>query len=448
MKRKPYSGYKDSGVAWLGTVPEHWHVKALKWVGCFRGGSGFPPEHQGQQNNALAFFKVKDIELADSEGYLGCPESTVDYTVARSLRAHVFEPGTVVFAKVGAALLLGRIRQVAAPACIDNNMMGCEARPRKARERFLYWAMHPVRFADLANPGAVPSLNESQISTWPTAFPSLDEQARIARFLDHETAKIDTLIAKQERLIELLQEKRQALISHAVTKGLNPDAPMKPSGVEWLGDVPAHWNITRLRRVADGGLINGLFKTKDAYGQGTPLVNVFDVYQDDFQIHPDALERVSVTHGELDKYSVVAGDLVFVRSSLKAEGIGVSAIVLDVPEPTVFECHLVRLRPRRNLVVPVFLSKYLNSLPARHRLVAVAQTTTMTTVAQEGIASLEVLLPPAIEQQQIVDHLDRGIGQIVAVVAKAQDSIALLREHRTALISAAVTGKIDVREVQ
>ncbi len=145
---------------------------------------------------------------------------------------------------------------------------------------------------------------------------------------------------------------------------------------------------------------------------------MFDVYQSDFQVQPELLDRVRVTSEEMEKYEVVAGDLVFVRSSLKLEGIGVSALMSKVPEPTVFECHLVRLRPRRDLVLPRFLSLYLGSMSVRHRLVAAAQTTTMTTIAQEGIACLDVLQPPQEEQVQIVAFLDGETAKIDTLIAK------------------------------
>jgi type I restriction enzyme S subunit len=441
MRWRPYPKYKESGVEWLGQVPEHWQVKPLKWVGCFRGGSGFPPEHQGQQNNALAFFKVKDIELANSEGYLGCPDSTVDYAVARSLRAHVFELGTVVFAKVGAALLLGRIRQLAASACVDNNMMGCEVRASEACERFLYWAMHPVRFADLANPGAVPSLNESQISTWPTVFPSLDEQAPIARFLDRETAKIDALIAKQERLIELLQEKRQALISHVVTKGLNPDAPMKPSCVEWLGDVPAHWECKRLK-FAVPSITVGIVVTPAKYyvDDGVPCLRSLNISGK--VIDRTELVYISPESNQLLGKSIIrAGDVVVVRTGQT----GTAAVIpANLDGANCIDLLIIR---RSASMLPEFLWHFLNADLTVAQVAAVSEGAIQSHYNTSTLSQLMVCVPPIQEQLAILDFLDREAECIDALINRASGAISLMRERRTALISAAVTGKIDVRSV-
>ena len=342
MKWKPYPRYKVSGVEWLGEVPEHWKVKALKHVTSCLDGKRIP------LNSEQRALRVGDVP------YWGA-NSIVDY-----VDEALFDEELVLLGEDGAPFFQPFARvafHVDEPIWPNNHVH--VLRPKEGNGQFLAHYLNCVDFSEFVDGSTRDKLTQGKMKQIPVLLPTEDERSSVGRFLDRETAKIDILIAKQERLIELLQEKRQALISHAVTKGLNRDAAMKPSGVEWLGEVPAHWAVTRLRRVADGGLINGLFKTKDSYGRGAPLVNVFDVYQRDSQIQPETLDRVETTSAELEKYSVVAGDLLFVRSSLKLEGIGVSALVREVFEPTVFECHLVRLRPRRNLVVPRFLSLYL-----------------------------------------------------------------------------------------
>jgi type I restriction enzyme, S subunit len=446
MKWKPYPKYKDSGVEWLRDVPEGWGSSAIKHR-CLKitDGAHVSPETDG---GVFPFVSTVDLRRSGID-FENCLLTTAESYTMMACGGCKPELGDILFSKDGT---IGKTVAVEDPRefVVASSLIIVRPNQRLVKPYFLNYLFQvdfvAAQVDRFVKGTALRRLSIQNLLFVKGLFPPIDEQLQITEFLDRQTRKIDTLIAKQERLIELLQEKRQALISHAVTKGLSPGAPMKPSGVEWLGDVPAHWAVTRLRRVADGGLINGLFKTRDSYGQGVPLVNVFDVYQRDFQIQPETLERVQATSAEMEKYRVVAGDLLFVRSSLKLEGIGVSALVRGVFEPTVFECHLVRLRPRRELVVPRFLSLYLSSMPVRHRLVAAAQTTTMTTIGQEGIACMEVLLPPKQEQVLLIDHLDLETRKHDEIVTKAQRSIALMREHRTALISAAVTGKIDVRE--
>jgi type I restriction enzyme S subunit len=221
---------------------------------------------------------------------------------------------------------------------------------------------------------------------------------------------------------------------------------MKSSGVEWLGDVPEHWDVRRLKHLLRRGFTNGLFKKKEDFGNGTRLVNVSDIYQADFLIKINTLERVTATEQEVKVFSVQSGDIFFVRSSLKQEGVAASACMLEVPEPTVFESHVVRARPNSSLVIPKYLIYYLNSSLARQRLISLSETTTMTTVAQPKLSSLEVAFPSLAEQHDIVNLIDKRIFDIDELKKQITQSIDLLQKQRTALISAAVTGKIDVRE--
>ena len=218
-----------------------------------------------------------------------------------------------------------------------------------------------------------------------------------------------------------------------------PYPAYRDSGVEWLGRVPEHWQVRRLKRISQKGLANGLFKKKSEFGTGAKLVNVVDAYTRDFAVRFERLDRVQADEQELRSYVVRPGDVFFVRSSLKREGVGVSVLALEVPEPAVFECHLVRCRPLTSKVMPQFLINYLNATLTRQRLVALSETTTMTTVGQGSIASLQVVVPPLPEQRAIAAFLDRETAKLDALVEEKQRLIELLEEKRTALISHAVT---------
>ncbi len=217
----------------------------------------------------------------------------------------------------------------------------------------------------------------------------------------------------------------------------------KDSSVDWLGEIPEHWEVKRLKYVIQSGLVNGLFKKKDQFGSGTKLVNVADLYRDNFLIDFDGLERVEVKQDEYETFNVLSGDIFFVRSSLKLEGVGSSASIIKVPEPTVFECHVVRIRPSSKLVISKYLINYLNSSLVRQRLVALAETTTMTTISQPKLASLEVVVPSLSEQCAIATFLDRETAKINTLITKKERLIELLQERRAALISHAVTKGLD-----
>ena len=244
-----YPEYKDSGVEWLGEIPKDWEVGRLKDHGAFVGGAGFPHDYQGSDNEVLPFYKVGDLSTSSDGRYMGQAPNTVSLEIAAELRAHVIPVDSIIYAKIGAALLLNRRRITTMPCCIDNNMSAyVPRRGALASEWAFHWTTI-VDFAALANPGAVPSLSEGDQADIPIVIPPMSEQRAIAAFLDRETAKIDGLVARKERLIKLLQEKRAVLISRAVTRGLDPNVPMKDSGVEWLGEIPAHWEVKRLRHI-------------------------------------------------------------------------------------------------------------------------------------------------------------------------------------------------------
>jgi type I restriction enzyme S subunit len=178
---------------------------------------------------------------------MGVGQHTITRDMAAQLRARVVPANSIVYAKIGAALLLNKRRITACACCIDNNMTAYMPDPAKMRTKWAFYWLNIVDFGKVVNPGAVPSLSEGDQAILPIAVPPLIEQDAITQFLDHETKNINALVAEQERMIGLLKEKKQAVISQAVTKGLYPNVPMKDSGVDWLGCVPEHWNLRRIK---------------------------------------------------------------------------------------------------------------------------------------------------------------------------------------------------------
>lgn len=212
----PSAPMKDSGAEWVGEIPAHWNFGPLKYFGRLNGGAGFPDDEQGRSNGELPFYKVRDLGTTSASGYTQKPENYIDYATSKRLRAYVFKPNTVVFAKVGAALLLNRFRLLSSAACIDNNMMGYEPGPELVPQ-YAHYVLSLIRFNDIVNPGAVPSINEKQVSVIPICVPPAFEQAIIVEFLSRRLTNIDNLIERSNRSIELLKEHRSALITAAVT---------------------------------------------------------------------------------------------------------------------------------------------------------------------------------------------------------------------------------------
>jgi type I restriction enzyme S subunit len=448
-----YPKYKDSGVEWLGEVPEHWRVSPIKRLGYLKGGAGFPHENQGVDGQELPFHKVNALARADARGGLLSDGNTVSREVAAKLGAHIFPPGTIVFAKVGAALLLGRIRILTRHACIDNNMMGVVVHQSPCSTQFMLHAMGLIRFDLIANPGAVPSINEGHVADFPLPIPPIPEQTAIAAFLDRETAKLDALVSEQQRLIELLKEKRQAVISHAVTKGLpaeaakkaglNPNAPMKPSGIEWLGDVPAHWGITPIKFVAQIG--NGSTPSREVPEYWTdgvyPWLNSSVVNQDAVTEAEQFVTQSALQECHLPRVHPPAV-LVGITGQGRTRGMATLLLI----EATINQ-HVAYIKPRPTDVAVTFLHRVLQMAYPYLRRDSDAAGSTKGAITCEELGNFKIAVPPIPEQERIVLHVSQLYSAYGSLISESEHVIDLLQERRTALISAAVTGQIDVRAI-
>lgn len=444
MRRNAYPKYKPSGVEWLGEIPEPWDILGCKFGYSIQLGKMLQNDPQTVKDELVPYLKAfhvnwEKVKASDLPEMWASPGDIRKYSVRE---------GDLLVCEGGEGGRAGILKDPPLKCIIQNALH--RVRPRKDNDnQFLMYLLEVVShrgwFDILCNKATIAHFTAEKFGWLSIILPPSYEQRTIAAFLDRETARIDALMEKKQRQIELLKEKRAALISHAVTKGLDPTVPLKDSEVEWLGQIPAHWEIMKLKYLVEGGLINGLFKKKEFFGSGVKLVNVFDVYRKDFLIDHTSLDLVEADQVEQSKYAVRSGDIFFVRSSLKLEGVGRSVCALDIGEPTVFECHVVRGRPIQQKISPKFLIHFLNSIYVINRFISLANLVTMATIDQDKIKSLEVSLPPRDEQDKIMAFLDRETETMEKLEKSITKSIEKLKEYRTALISAAVTGKIDVR---
>ena len=305
-----------------------------------------------------------------------------------------------------------------------------------------------VDFAALANPGAVPSLSEGDQVDIPIVVPPTTEQRAITAFLDRETAKIDGLVARKERLIELLQEKRTALITRAVTRGLDPNVPMKDSGVEWLGEIPAHWDVKRLRHIVrhiEQGWSPDC-ENREAGGDEWGVLKAGCVNRGAFlESEHKALPQ---TLSPIPALEIRKGDLLMSRASGSRDLVGSVAVVPEC-RPHLLLCDKVfRLHTDSSAGRRQFIGYAMNSRIVRWQIESVISggSGLASNISQEAAKDLVVVQPPGNERQKIVGYLDHETASIDALIDKIRRAIDHLRELRTALISAAVTGKIDVRE--
>ncbi len=440
MSLPRYPEYKDSGVEWLGEVPGHWDVRQGRRLYSQKRDSALPNDEQlsaTQKYGVLPqrlFMEMEDqkVTLALS-GLENFKHVEVDDFVI-SLRSF---QGGIERSKYSGCV--SPAYTVLRPVCQIEAVFMAYLLKSAGYIAALQTVTDGIREGK--------SISYEQFGQIGLPLPPHTEQQTIAAFLDCETGKIDALIAEQKRLVELLAEKRQAVISHAVTKGLNPNAPMKDSGIEWLGEVPAHWDVWLIKR-----LIHSIEQGWSPQCEGVPVEtpNEWGVLKvgcvNGGRFNPAENKTLPGTLEPIASLGIVANDVLVSRANTR-ELVG-SAAVVQEDYPNLMLCDkLYRLKVDVDLCLPEFLVSYLGSVPVRGQieLAATGASSSMLNIGQSTILEIGVPLPTADEQKTIVTFLESETTKFDALTAEANRAIALLQERRSALISAAVTGKIDVR---
>lgn len=437
-----YPKYKDSGLEWLGVLPETWTVK--RFQRCVYVAEGQVNPEDGEFSSLML---IAPNHIESGTGRLLSLESASDQGAESG--KYPCKAGDVIYSKIRPAL-----RKV----CIapEDCLCSADMYPLRAHSGltnpFLLWLMLSEQFSAFAvlesQRVAMPKINRESLKEVELVVPSIEEQRSIVAFIESETTKIDGLISEQRRLMELLKEKRQAIISYAITKGLNPEAPMKPSGIEWLGEIPEHWELKRLKNVvvADRGIQMGPFggMLKDLETEPTP----FKLYGQENTINNDFVAGsrwLSAEHFEsLGEYELRSGDLVLTR---KGASIGHCRLVPGDIQTGVIDSDTIRVRLDSKLIAVGFAVLLMHEGYMETAILERQKGAVLPGLNSGTIANLPIALPPMNEQAAILSFLENEIHKSDGLIAEAQRAIDLLQERRTALISAAVTGQIDVRHL-
>ncbi|NKC13653.1 MAG: hypothetical protein GKR94_16125 [Gammaproteobacteria bacterium] len=444
-----YSSYRHSGIDWLGELPEHWSSIRLKCICDAYPSNVDKKSREGEA--AISLCNYTDVyyneTITDDIQFMQATAST-DQIQKFTLRA-----GDTIITKDSESADDIAIAAYVAESLPDVvcgyhlSMLRPKEGTSGAYIKRLFDSVYVKScFAVRANGLTRVGIGQYALDNVELPLPPLSEQQQIATFLDRETAKIDELIAEQQRLIELLKEKRQAVISHAVTKGLNPDAPMKPSDIEWLGDVPCHWRVSRLKHVFDEPVKNGVSpQAPDAGSEGVSTFSIAAVRNGvvDIKSH---LKLAAITKDAAEPYWVRPGDVMMMRGNGSQDLVGSVGIIECVPEGgCVYPDILIRLR-FSDLMSPEFAVLFLNCPVSRPQIEMGAKTAAgIWKVAGGTVAEFAIPIPPFSEQITILKTLNVELSEIDDLRAEAYRFVELLQERRTALISAAVTGQIDVR---
>ncbi len=434
---KLYPTMKDSGIEWLGQVPEHWNIERGKWlfskmerpvcetddvVTCFRNGvvtlrknrrtKGFT---ESLKEIGYQGIRVGDLvihEMDASAGAVGVADCNGKGTPVYSVCQPQPNANAYYYAFV--------VREMARNQWI----MALAAGIRERSTDF--------RFRTFAN---------QQLP-----LPPLPEQTAIVRYLDYVDRRVRRYVRAKQKLIGLLEEQKRVIIHRAVTRGLNPDVPLKDSGVEWLGEVPEHWEVRRLRNVADMRVSN---VDKHVKEDETPvrLCNYVDVYKNDYISEHMNFMQATATTGEIKRFLLEKDDVLITKDSETWDDIGVPALITESAPDLISGYHLALLRPYIDELVGGFLLRALQSKGLAYQFHIEAKGVTRYGISHSGIKSVWIPLPPLPEQTAIVEYLDKTTATLNTTIDRARREISLLHEYRTRLIADVVTGKLDVRKV-
>ena len=405
-----YPEYKESGVEWIGEMPRHWNLAMLKYAARLVYGDTLISENR--ENGVVPVY--------GSNGIIDTHSS-----------ANTLSPAIIVGRKGS----LGKVQYSDVPCFVIDTAYYIDKRTSHVNLRWLYYILQALKLERFRN-SVLPGLNRESAESQYVPLITVEKQVQIANFLDQKTEKIDELIRIKERQIELLQEQRTALINHAVTKGLDPNVEMKPSAVEWIGEIPAHWESKRL------GHISTIFKG------GTPKRNVDRYFQGDLPwarpVDVTALKGALYIH---DTEIHISGEALSKSAARQLP----PGTVLLTSRATIGEIAITTVPMATNQgfanfvcneqLLNIYLAYYLRAI--KNLLISLGSGSTYLEVTKGTLVGVAIPLPPLSEQKQIANFLDHKTKQIDELIATEQQKIELLKEYRQSLISEAVTGKIN-----
>ncbi len=422
-----YPKYKNSGVEWLGDVPEHWNLRRLKF---------------------LCDIQTGDKDTADAVADGLYPFFVRSQTVER-INSYSFDCEAVLTAGDGVGV--GKVYHYHKGPFDFHQRVYMLNNFRELSGPFLHYFLRGNFFKVALEGGAkstVDSLRRPLFTNFPVAFPGADEQRSIVRYLERQLAKLDELMAEQQRLIELLKEKRQAVISQAVTEGLNPHAPMKSSGLEWPREIPAAWSVTRLKFLVaelDGiqmGPFGGMLLDLETEETGFKVYGQENTISGDFTLGNRWMSEKRFA--SLTNYQINDGDLLLTRKG----SLGNARLIQGLPYGGIIDSDTIRIRVNERVINQSFLGLLLHEAGYISEQISIAKRgAILSGLNGESIANLSIVLPPVSDQTRLMEYLGRHVSSINDYLADCAHLIDLLLERRSSLISAAVTGQIDVRQL-
>jgi type I restriction enzyme S subunit len=436
---RPYPEYKDSGLPWLGQVPVHWDVRASKRMFTESGERTWPDDQQLSATQAYGVILQAEYERL------------VNRKVVRILnhldkRIHVEKDDFVISMRS----FQGGLERAWCRGAIRSSYVVLKPREGIYVPYFAHlFKSHPYIQALRTTSEFIRDGQDLTFSNFcDVHLPVIpvDEQKAIADYLDANAVMIRRFIRNRRRLIEVLNEQKHAIINRAVIRGLDPNVPLKPSGIDWFDNIPEHWTTIRLRNIAELRVSNVDKHSKDGE-LPVRLCNYTDVYKNSVITADMPFIAATASRDEIVEFHIRVGDVIITKDSEDWQDIGIPAIVIQTADDLVCGYHLAILRPRASLITGGFLAYAMQCRSVVTQLHSAAKGVTRYGLSQGAIKSLGLALPSLEEQEKIVLHIDEATGSLNDMVKRAQHEIDLVREYRTRLIADVVTGKVDVRHL-
>lgn len=442
MKR--YDEYKQTGTPWIGEIPSHWEVMPIKFTAKIYNGDSLNDNQKSIYGNcddvdSIPYIASKDIgrdsKFVDYENGIRIPEGGKGFSVARPNTTLLCIEGGSAGKKT--AYVNQRVCFVNKLCCFDSKLF----------DKYNYYFICSNTFKDPFSKnlqGMIGGVTISGIKKFPIIVPPLSEQEAIAAYLDKKCGSIDAVISTQERRIALLEELKQSVITEAVTHGINPDTKLRPSGIDWIGNIPEHWEVMPLKYAANKKgccFIDGdWIESKDIVEEGIKYITTGNIgalyYKEQGSGYISEKTFISLACTE-----VFEGDILISRLN---EPIGRSCIIPNLGNRVVTSVDNVIFRPDTDYYNKKFILYYLNCNKFTEHANLIARGATMHRISRSMLGHQKMLVPPLREQEEIVEYIDRKIKPIDASIAKAKREIELLKELKQSVITEAVTGKIKV----
>lgn len=437
---------KNSGVEWIGEIPDDWDCIRFKYIFSILGGCGFKEEYQGQGMGNFPFCKASDINGSDK--YVSNANNYVNEDLVKKENYTVIPKNSILISKIGEALKKNHRKINTVDCIVDSN---CEAFVLISKNdiSYFYYVLKCIDMNWFDNGGTIPSINNRKLLNFSLPFINLATQQKIAAYLDSKCSKIEETIRNQQQVIEKLKAYKQSLITEAVTgkikiqnsKAYGKYEEYKDSGVEYLGLIPQNWNVKRLRYI--GKCQNGISKGGEFFGSGFPFVSYGDVYNN-LVLPENVAGLIESIPEEQENYSVKAGDIFFTRTSETIEEVGFTSVCLKTIENATFAGFVIRVRPFTDELIPDFSKYYFSSDAHRRFFVKEMNLVTRASLSQDLLKRLPVLIPSKEEQKCIAKYLDKKCTAINTAIEQKQNLIEKLTEYKKSLIYECVTGKKEI----